>query len=219
MACEWGSVDCKFDGTDKCDTCFSHLQNYKEAPKKKRYSLAHRQNKADGRTGSGFEYDNHKTNTDVLSDKVVSGMTLNSGATVLEKGDEQIRGIVNIMEECKTRVVEQAPGKKTFTIQKGWLDKLHREAIKEKMEFWYLKFSFKEGEKDVYCITEQDIIAAMVKTMVEDRKKANGAAKRIKAEQTRRMSVEADLSAAMAKIQYYEAMKDLMDFIAEEKTK
>ena len=55
-------------------------------------------------------------------------MTLNSGATVLEKGDEQISGIINVMEELKTQMPDRAKGTKTFTIKRQWLDKLNKEA-------------------------------------------------------------------------------------------
>ncbi len=35
-----------------------------------------------------FEYKNHVTNSKLLKDDIRSSMTLNSGATVIEKGDE-----------------------------------------------------------------------------------------------------------------------------------
>lgn len=169
MSCKWGHEDCK-NVDEKCYLCNSVDFHY-DPVKVKKYGLKKHAQKEDKRMGSGFEYKNHVKNEAILS--ASSSMTLNSGATVLQKGDEQIRGIVNIMEELKTKVVEQAPGKKTFTIQKKWLDKLHREALAEHMEFWYLKFAFHEFDNDIYCITEQDIIMSMVKTMVEDRKAVN----------------------------------------------
>lgn len=214
--CDWGKDDCKFMGTDKCDICFTDSQNYKPAAKKKNYKLAKRQNKADKRGGSNFEFKNHNTNSEVLSDKAVTGMTLNSGATVLEKGDEQIHGIINIMEELKTKLVQKSRGTKSFTIHKEWLDKLRREAIAENMEFWYLKFCFLEGDKDVYCITEQDIIMSMVKTMVEDRKKAKLAIKKIALANARAERLSAEIKALKAKINEYKLAKDLMRFMHKE---
>lgn len=214
MACEWGrESECAHAGSFHCDICFGPEQYFERKKTKAKTGLARRQNKADGRTGSNFEFQNHKTNAAVLKDDVVSGMTLNSGATVLEKGDEQIRGIINIMEELKTKTVQKARGAKTFTIQKGWLDKLHIEALKEKMEFWYLKFSFLEGDRDVYVITEQDIIMSMVKTMVTDRREKKLLQKVADREKTERTKLEAEVAALQAKVSAYEANKELMKFM------
>ncbi len=215
MACEWGfENECAHANSYKCDICFSPRQYFEEKKVKARKpALARRQNKADGRTGSNFEFQNHKTNASVLKDDVVSGMTLNSGATVLEKGDEQIRGIINIMEELKTKVTEKARGAKTFTIQKKWLDKLHVEALKEKMEFWYLKFSFLEGDRDVYVITEQDIIMSMVKTMVTDRREKKLLQKVADREKAERVHLEAEVAQLRAEVASYKANEDLMKFM------
>ena len=197
MACEWGHDDCKFEGA-RCDLCFTDSQCYKPVAQK-RFGLAKRAQKADGRQGSNFEYKNHKRNNQVLSD-AVSGMTLNSGATVLEKGDEQILGSIRVMEELKTKTSMQAPGKKTFTMQKKWLDKLRREAKAEDMEFWYLKFSFQEADEDVYAVVEQDVLMSMVKTMVADRRKARDCDMRIGLVNKRRDALQADYVKALADI-------------------
>lgn len=171
MQCKWNNDDCKNIG-DTCASCL--IENHFYVPKKKiRPPQNKKQNRQDGRMGSKFEYSNHKKNENIIQ----TNMTINSGATTKEKGDEQIRGIINIMEELKTQMPNRTKGTKTFTIQRKWLDKLHSEALKEDMEFWYLKFSFdeNEGASDngmIYVITEQDIIMSMVKTMVTDRKKA-----------------------------------------------
>ncbi len=214
MVCDWGlENECAHANTYKCDICFSPKQYFEEKKVKSRGGLARRQNKADGRTGSNFEFQNHKSNAAVLKDDVVSGMTLNSGATVLEKGDEQIRGIISIMEELKTKTVQKARGAKTFTIQKGWLDKLHVEALKEKMEFWYLKFCFLEGDREVYVITEQDIIMSMVKTMVTDRREKKLLHKVADREKAERARLEAEVTALRAEVASYKANEELMNFI------
>lgn len=214
MSCEWDlENECAHAGTYKCDICFGPRQYFEEKQVKNRKGLARRQNKPDSRTGSAFEYQNHKTNEAVLKDDVVSSMTLNSGATVLEKGDEQIRGIINIMEELKTKITEKAKGAKTFTIQKKWLDKLHIEALKEKMEFWYLKFSFLEGDRDVYVITEQDIIMSMVKTMVTDRREKKFLLKFAEREKAERERLYAELAEQRAEIEAYRKNEELMDFM------
>lgn len=168
--CEWGYDSCKHVGTAKCFGCLTDGQLFEEKEIKIKKGLNKRQQKQDKRQGSGFEYKNHIANSKLLKDDIRSSMTLNSGATVLEKGDEQIRGLINVMEELKTRTVEQAPGKKTFTIQEKWLFKLKREALAENMDFYYLKFSFFETDPQVYVIIEQEQIMSMVKTIVEDRR-------------------------------------------------
>lgn len=197
MSCEWGHNDCQFEG-QKCDLCFTDSQCYK-AKKQKKFGLVKHAQKADKRQGSNFEYANHKRNNQVLND-AVSSMTLNSGATVLEKGDEQIVGIIRIMEELKTKTSIQVPGKKTFTMQKKWLDKLRREAKAEDMEFWYLKFSFQEADEDVYVAIEQDVIMSMVKTMVTDRRKARDCDMQIELTNKKKSLVEAKYHEALAEI-------------------
>ena len=188
--CEWGAEDCKFIG-ERCDRCFTTLQQYVPL-KRKVYKIAKHAQKADKRGGSNFEFRNHKNNQKMLKDDVVSNMTLNSGATAKEKGDEQIRGIIRIMEELKTKTAYKAPGAKTFTIQKKWLNKLNREAKAENMEFWYLKFCFYESDEEIYCITEQDVISSMVNTMIADRRKAKLVEAKIEVANNRRRLAEAE---------------------------
>ena len=168
MTCEWGHVDCLNEGK-KCDLCFSDSYHYQAPAKRKPKGLNKRQQKADGRMGSSFEFKNHQNNASLLQD-TGSRMTPNSGAGKI-KGDEEISGLLTAMEELKTKVTKQAPGKETFTIKKEWLNKLNREAKEANKEFHYLKFSFHEYDPDVYIIVEQDIIMSMVVTMVEDRRK------------------------------------------------
>ena len=208
--CEWQAEDCKFFNSDKCDTCFTYKQNYKAVEPVKFKTMSRKQQKEDKRQGSAFEFKNHKTNVEILQDKVVSGMTLNSGATVLEKGDEQIRGIINIMEELKTKTSQKSSGTKNFTIKKEWLDKLHREAIKEDKEFWYLKFSFLEADKDVYVITEQEIIMAMVKTMVEDRLRVKKFEKFIDAMKAKCNYLEQKNLALESQLKFFQAVESFL---------
>lgn len=213
MTCKFRHEDCKNDGIE-CDLCFTDGPGgyYVKEKARKRKGLARRQQKADKRAGSSFEFKNHELNKVMLADTVTS-MTLNSGATVLEKGDEQIRGLINIMEEDKTRTVEQAPGKKTFTIQKKWLDKLLKESGAEDMEFHYLKFSFHEFDNDIYVITELDQIQSMVKTMVTDRRKAKDFDYRIQLEQKKNQALMAENSALRAKIAYLEKEEEYNKFL------
>lgn len=167
MNCQWGHVDCQ-NASTKCDLCLSASFHY-QAPKiRKPPQLAKRQQKADKRMGSGFEFKNHKQVKTMIED-TSTRLTPNSGAGQI-KGDQEISGIINIMEELKTKVTQQVPGKESFTIKKEWLQKLKREANAANKEFFYLKFSFQEQDPDVYIITEQSIIMDMVKTMISDRK-------------------------------------------------
>lgn len=198
MTCEWGHVDCQNEGK-KCDLCFSDSFHYLAPNIKKPKSMNRRQQKADGRMGSSFEYKNHKNNNAVLTD-TGSRMTPNSGANHI-KGDEQIRGLVNIMEELKTKVKQQAPGKESFTIKREWLEKLNREARAAGEEFWYLKFSFHEYNNDVFIIVEQDVIMSMVKTLVEDRKGVSLEKAKTQVAENRARLVEAENVKLLAEIE------------------
>lgn len=206
--CAWGHGDCKNNG----DTCLSCLiEDHFYAPKNKpKKFLAKNVNKQDDRKGSKFEYKNHQNNENLVS----SNMTINSGATAKEKGDEQIRGIINIMEELKTQMPDRARGNTMFTIKRKWLDKLHMEAINENMEFWYLKFCFNEDEAvyngdNIYCITEENIIMDMIKTMIRDRKKAAECDATINLYKKKYMEIEAKNMALKAEL---EALKSEIDY-------
>lgn len=207
--------DCRNEGIE-CDLCFTDGPGgqYIKMQAKKQKGLARRQQKADKRAGSSFEYRNHELNKSMLADTITS-MTVNSGATVLEKGDEQIRGLINIMEEDKTKTVEQAPGKKTFTIQKKWLDKLLKESDAEGMEFHYLKFSFHEYDKDIYVIIELDQIQSMVKTMVSDRRRAKDCDYRIQLEQKKNEALRTENAALRAKLAYLKKKEEYDLFLNE----
>lgn len=224
MSCEWGRDDCKNLGS-RCDTCFTDSINYVPQKKKKLYQLARRQvNKPDNRMGSQFEYQNHKNNVNLIKSDAITSMTLNSGATAKEKGDEQISGIVEVMEELKTQMPDRAKGTKSFTIKRQWLDKLHREALIENKEFWYLKFAFSEDEAlheggAIFVVTEQDIIMSMVKTVIEDRKRAKQANQLIDVANKRRDVVEAENRYLKAQLELLKAEYNLDCKKAEEMVK
>ena len=204
MNCKWNLDDCQSEES-RCVLCVANGLKY-VAPKQKSVLKKRNTQKVDNRKGSGFEYANHVKNQELLSSK----MTLNSGATVKEKGDEQILGIIRIMEELKTQMPDRARGTKSFTIHREWLDKLNKEAIRENMEFWYLKFAFSEDEGmhnagNTFIITEQDVIMAMVKTMYLDRKKAKEADSAIDVYKKRWQSIQAENVFLKAKIEELEA--------------
>lgn len=213
MNCEWGRTDC-LNVNSKCHLCVTRDFHYEPTKTKKPKPMSRRQQKADRRMGGHFEFKNHQSNEALLSGGAVSSMTPNSGAGRI-KGDEQISGIIEVMEELKTKVVEQAKGKASFTIKKEWLDKLHREAKQEEKEFWYLKFAFNQYDEDVYIIVENDMIMSMIKTMVDDRKKALHAESRIDlAEKMRRLKeaenikLQAEIDLLNAKIKLLEERGD-----------
>ena len=209
MACEWGCSDCVFEGK-RCDECYTDKQHYKPIVIKERKGLSARQQKADKRTGSSFEASNHKRNVAMLEGKTTTHMTLNSGATTLEKGDEQILGDIRIMEEYKTQVGKSARGATQFTIQRKWLDKLHAEAKAESMEYMVLKFSFSEDEAvhqggGIFAVMEDQQYMSMVATMLADRKKAKTCQAKIDVAERRKDVVEAENVLLKAKISLLEA--------------
>ena len=152
---------------NKCSLC---VDTSFFLPQKIKRKTEMRRQKKSSRMGAKFEEQNHVLNTSILN--TASSMTPNSGAGKI-KGDEQISGIINVMEELKTAVVPKlSRGSLSFTIKKEWLEKLDKEANAENKEFWYLKFRFLESDNNTYVVIDQDLIMSMVSTMVNDRTKA-----------------------------------------------
>lgn len=197
----------------KCDMCIDGSQ-FKEYVAKQVKGLQKRNyNKKSNRMGSTFEYNNHKNNKAAIDSVVNTSMTPNSGAGLSIKGDEQITGLIRIMEELKTQEVERARGHSQFTIKREWLDKLDREAPPENMEFWYLKFAFKDTDDKSYVVIDTQQIMDMVTTIVHDRKLANEADSKVEVVNKRLEYVNAEMSHILAeehmkdkKIEYYEAL-------------
>ena len=215
MPCEWGHDDCQFEGTERCDTCFSDSFHYKQAVVKKRYTLNKHSRKQDKRQGSDFEAktrDIVKQGMD--SDKAVVQLTINSGATVHEKGDVEIQGLVTAMIEDKTRTkIHEAKGSKTFTIQYAWLTKLLREAKEKNREFHWLLFSFYQHDQDIYAITEAEHILSMIKTMEADRRALKIEKKKARIAARRKEIVEAENKKLNAELNRLKECKELMEYI------
>lgn len=211
MPCEWGHEDCSNEGV-RCDTCFSDSFHYKQAIAKKRYTLAKHSRKQDKRQGSDFEEKTRKVISDAMSDKAVVRLTINSGATVHEKGDVQIEGLVTCMIEDKTQtVVHKTKGEKTFTIQRGWLTKLLRESKEKLKEFHWLLFSFYQHDTDIYAITEAAEILSMIKTMESDRRQCKIEQKKAEVAERRVKIVEADNVRLQAEIELLKAQLELKE--------
>ena len=211
MSCEWGHADCSNEGV-RCDTCFSDSFHYKQAVAKKRYQLARHARKQDKRQGSDFEEKTRKVVSDVMSDKPVVRLTINSGATVHEKGDVQIEGLVTCMIEDKTQtVVHKAKGEKTFTIQRSWLTKLLKESREKLKEFHWLLFSFYHHYSDIYAITEAAEILSMIKTMESDRRQCKLEQKKAEVAMRRKELVEAENTKLHAEIEALKAELELKE--------
>lgn len=168
LACEYGYSDC-LNENKMCYLCVdghNYIQPKQRKAGLKKHTIKTSKTKRMGSISEVKSYDQTK----MALDTSVTG-TPNSGAGRV-KGDEQIRGLINIMVELKTTVkknLNKEPGKETFTIKKAWLDKLDREAKEAGMEFQYLKFSFKEEDNKFYCVTDSDAIVDMIVTMKHDR--------------------------------------------------
>lgn len=204
MSCEFGHTDCKNEDK-RCDLCVNELHY---APKQQKVNTLkkRRLDKPTGRKGEYFERKNNKNLQNTVN-SVVTNMTPNSGAGNV-KGDQQIRGILNVMEELKTQDPHRARGHSQFTIQKKWLDKLDREAPLENMEFWYLKFAFKDTDDQHYVVIDAALMSDMVATIIHDRKKANEADERISIADKRRVFAEAETSKYVAENEYLKALLD-----------
>jgi hypothetical protein len=160
--CEYEYNDCLNEGK-KCHLCCDGY--YYTPPKQKAHTV--KMAKSNGRKGSQFEADNHNGNALLLSG-ASSRLTPNSGAGQI-KGDEEIRGIISVMEELKERESYNARGEQIFGMEKAWFDKLDREGRAEGKEFWYLKFMYK-NDSNCYVAMRDDMVMSMVYTMSEDRK-------------------------------------------------
>ena len=218
MTCQWGHKDCQNEGTERCDTCFSDSFHYKQAIIKKPYSLKRVSRRQDKRQGSDFEEKTRKIVSDVMSDKPVVQLTINSGATTKEKGDVQIEGLVTAMIEDKTKtVVHTSRGEKTFTIRRDWMNKLLKESKQHNKEFHWLMFNFHQHDNEIYAITEADHILSMAKTMEYDRRALKMAEKRAQIAERRKDIVEAENVKLRAELLYLKQCKELMDYIKSNK--
>lgn len=205
MACQWQKTDCKNESL-RCYMCFKVDQYYVSSTKK----VTPKKAAPTARKGSVFEANNSNLNNDILLGG--SRNTPNSGAGRI-KGDEEIHGLINIMEELKEQNTTTSKGAKTFTIHKDWLTKLKREAEAANKEFYYLKFVF--GKEDValndyYVILDKDQVMSMVKTMWEDRKTAKLAQsqidlanKRARLEEAEKVKLLAEIDVLKAELELY----------------
>lgn len=212
MNCQFGHIDCQ-NINNKCYLCTDSF--YYLAPKIK-LNRKRIVTKETSRQGSISEAKNARNNDRMLT--AVTTGTPNSGAGRI-KGDEQIRGIINIMEEIKTTVkknINKQPGKETFTIQRSWMDKLEAEAKQENMEFNYLKFSFKEFDDKFYIVSNQDVFMDMVVSMVHDRREAKLAQHKIDVAETRARLIEAENTKLIAEINHLKSKLKLKEYESED---
>ena len=206
--CEWGNIDCK-NINIRCYNCFTNNLNY-YPPQKKSPKVAKRGLKASGkRKGTKFEDKNHVATSDLING-VSTRMTPNSGAGFV-KGDEEIRGIINIMEELKQQNRLLAKGDKSFSMKLSWLRKLSREAKIAGKEFWYLKFSYGDDVPETFITIDEEVIMSMVFSMIEDRKSKKQAElntnmhkKRIELIETENIKLSAEIEYLKAKIKKLE---------------
>lgn len=124
--------------------------------------------------------------------------------------DEQIRGLINIMQEVKTQEVIRARGHSQFTIKREWLDKLEKEAPIENMEFWYLVFSFKDTDEQQYVVIDKSQMNDMIATMVNDRKIAKECDNKIDIANKKRILIEAENTKLQAEIDLLKAELKLL---------
>jgi hypothetical protein len=180
--------------------------------KKKQFGIKKNLNKTSNRMGSKAEMINHESNKATID----ASMTPNSGAGKV-KGDEQMRGLVNIMQEVKTQEVVRAKGHTQFTIKREWLDKLANEAPLENMDFWYLVFSFKDTDSQQYVVIDKQQMNDMVATLIDDRKTAKTANSKIALADKKRIAAETENLALLAKIDALEAEIELLKREREDK--
>ena len=204
MSCEYGYTDCT--NCSQCHLCFNGSK-YKPS-KKKNSGIQKNYNKQSKRMGSISETKVQQTNQATIDTVTSSRLTANSGAgfgSGTEKGDAWITGLVEISQEVKTQLPDRAKGCKSFTIQKEWLDKLDYESRKANKEFWWLVFSFKETDNQMYVVADNQVFQDMVATLVADRKLAAEAGKKIDLANKQKKVVEAKNTELQATIDYLQA--------------
>ena len=207
MSCEFGYTDCT--NCNQCHLCFNGSK-YKPA-KKKQQGLNKNFNKQSNRMGAQSETKVQKTNQATIDNVVSSRLTTNSGAGS-EKGDAWITGLVEIAQEVKTQLPNRAKGCKNFTIQREWLEKLDRESKAAFKEFWWLTFSFKEDDEQLYVVADNKIFQDMVANLVADRKTAKEAQAKIdlankhrRLVDTKNTELQATIDRMQAEIDYLKA--------------
>lgn len=204
MSCEYGYTDCT--NCSQCHLCFNGSK-YKPS-KKKNSGIQKNYNKQSKRMGSISETKVQQTNQATIDTVTSSRLTANSGAgfgSGTEKGDAWITGLVEISQEVKTQLPDRAKGCKSFTIQKEWLDKLDYESRKANKEFWWLVFSFKETDNQMYVVADNQVFQDMVATLVADRKLAAEAGKKIDLANKQKKVIEAKNTELQATIDYLQA--------------
>ena len=202
--CPYSKEDCI--NTEQCYLCVN-ASKYK-APKKKTSGLTKNYNKQSKRMGSISETKVQQTNQATIDTVTSSRLTANSGAgfgSGTEKGDAWITGLVEISQEVKTQLPDRAKGCKSFTIQKEWLDKLDYESRKANKEFWWLVFSFKETDNQMYVVADNQVFQDMIATLVADRKLAAEAGKKIDLANKQKKVIEAKNTELQATIDYLQA--------------
>lgn len=204
MSCPYGYTDCT--NCSQCHLCFNGSK-YKPS-KKKNSGIQKNYNKQSKRMGSISETKVQQTNQATIDTVTSSRLTANSGAgfgSGTEKGDAWITGLVEISQEVKTQLPDRAKGCKSFTIQKEWLDKLDYESRKANKEFWWLVFSFKETDNQMYVVADNQVFQDMVATLVADRKLAAEAGKKIDLANKQKKVIEAKNTELQATIDYLQA--------------
>lgn len=208
--CIYGKTDCQ--NTEQCHLCLN-CSKYK-APKKKSSGLSKNYNKTTKRMGAISETITQKANQATIDNVVSSRLTTNSGAGS-EKGDAWITGLVEIAQEVKTQLPNRAKGCKSFTIQKEWLEKLDRESKEAFKEFWWLVFSFKEDDEQLYVVADNKVFQDMIANLVADRKTAKEAQAKIdlankhrRLVDTKNTELQATIDRMQAEIDYLKALLD-----------
>lgn len=202
MSCEHEYDDCKHIGTDYCNKCYTG-ERYAQV-KQKSYGIKKTYAKNSKRMGSTFEMNNHIAMSNTVK-AVSTDMTPNSGAGKV-KGDQQITGILETMEELKTQEVTRARGHAQFTIKREWLDKLAREAPLENKEFWYLKFAFCNTDDEAFVVIDAKMMADLTATLIHDRLKAKEADNKVDVANKKYYLADAENAKLRAEIEYYKAL-------------
>lgn len=150
--------------TAQCYRCF-HQHLYK--PHKRQTPLAPKSlSRTPKKQGIKAEQDFVKQYKQTIqrADQVVR-QQIASGALHHHPGDvETFDSFIASLYEIKEKLVDHTKGKKTFTIQKEWLDKLKKEARQLNKDHYALPFRFSE-DNSFYVVIELEILLSLVETI------------------------------------------------------
>lgn len=158
--------ECKYQNQCKnfgkaCFKCFNYnlYDSFKEIKPLQNKSSSRKEKKE----GADFEKSGvKKYNQSIKISKDMARKQLASGALPFALGDMITEEeLTSCIAEFKERGDLSSSGQKQITIKKEWLDKLKKEAVMMKKDYYFLPFCFK-GSEDQYVVIDYNILLSYI---------------------------------------------------------